>query len=122
MLEPSSSSLENVLVMTDIFTKYTLPVATRGQQAETVAQVLVVEWFCKFEAPAPIHLDQGRNFESALIQQLCCLYGVEKSHTAPYHPAGNGQFQQNFAQYFANIACFNKGELATLSSSGIFCL
>lgn len=94
VLEPSRSGLENVLVMTDIFTKYTLAVPTRDQRAETVAQVLVVEWFCKFGVPGRIHSDQGRNFESVLIQQLCCLYGVEKSRTTPYHPAGNGQCER----------------------------
>ncbi|KAI5620525.1 hypothetical protein C0J50_19992 [Silurus asotus] len=87
MLEPTSSGLENVLVITDVFTKYTLAVPTRDQRAETVAQVLVVEWFCKFGVPGRIHSDQGRNFESSLIQQLCGLYGVEKSRTTPYHPA-----------------------------------
>ncbi len=57
MLEPSRSG--NVLVMTDIFTKYTLVVSTRDQRAETVAQVLVVEWFCRFGVPGRIHSDQG---------------------------------------------------------------
>ncbi|RXN32901.1 Transposon Ty3-I Gag-Pol poly [Labeo rohita] len=94
VLEPSRSGLENVLVMTDIFTKYTLAVPTRDQRAETVAQVLVVEWFCKIGVPGRIHSDQGRNFESTLIQQLCSLYGVEKSRTTPYHPAGNGQCER----------------------------
>ncbi|RXN26456.1 Transposon Ty3-I Gag-Pol poly [Labeo rohita] len=94
VLEPSRSGLENVLVMTDIFTKYTLAVPTRDQRAETVAQVLVVEWFCKFGVPGRIHSDQGRNFESTLIQQLCSLYGGEKSRTTPYHPAGNGQCER----------------------------
>ncbi|KAL0185385.1 hypothetical protein M9458_021082, partial [Cirrhinus mrigala] len=94
VLEPSSSGLENVLVMTDVFTKYTLAVPTRDQRAETVAQVFVVEWFCKFGVPGRIHSDQGRNFESSLIQQLCSLYKVEKSRTTPYHPAGNGQCER----------------------------
>ncbi len=94
VLEPSSSGLENVLVMTDVFTKYTLAVPTWDQRAETVAQVLVVEWFCKFGVPGRIHSDQGRNFESSLIQQLCNLYKVEKSRTTPYHPAGNGQCER----------------------------
>lgn len=67
VLEPSNSGLEDVLVITDIFTKYTLAVPTRNQRAETVAQVLVVEWFSKFGVPGRIHSDQGRNFESALI-------------------------------------------------------
>uniref|UniRef100_A0A9J7ZUF1 Gypsy retrotransposon integrase-like protein 1 n=1 Tax=Cyprinus carpio carpio TaxID=630221 RepID=A0A9J7ZUF1_CYPCA len=69
-------------------------VAKRDQRAETVAQVLVAEWFYKFGVPGRIHSDQGRNFESSLIQQLCQLYKVEKSRTTPYHPAGNGQCER----------------------------
>lgn len=94
LLEPSSSGLENVLIITDVFSKYTLAVPTRDQQARTVAQVLVSEWFYKFGVPARIHSDQGRSFESALLQQLCELYGVQKSRTTPYHPAGNGQCER----------------------------
>ncbi|KAI5107461.1 hypothetical protein C0J45_3099, partial [Silurus meridionalis] len=94
VLEPTSAGLENVRVITDVFTKYTLAVPKRDQQAETVAQVLVVELFCKFGVPGRIHSDQGRNFESLLIQKLCGLYGVEKSRTTPYHPAGNGQCER----------------------------
>lgn len=55
VLEPSHSGIENVLVITDIFSKYTLAVPTRDQRAETVAQVLVAEWFCKFGVPGRIH-------------------------------------------------------------------
>lgn len=94
LLEPSSSGIENVLVMTDVFTKFMQAVPTRNQRAETVAQVLVSEWFCKFGVPARIHSDQGRSFESSLIQQLCHLYQVEKSRTTPWHPAGNGQCER----------------------------
>ena len=94
LLEPARNGLENVLVMTDVFSKYTLAIPTRDQHASTVAHVLVVEWFSKFGVPARIHSDQGRNFESALIQQLCSLYGIQKSRTTAYHPAGNGQCER----------------------------
>lgn len=57
---------------------------------ETVAQALVTDWFYRFGVPGRLHSDQGRKFESLLIHQLCELYGVEKSRTTPYHPAGNG--------------------------------
>lgn len=94
LLEPSRSGVENVLVITDVFSKYTLAVPTRDQRAATVANVLVAEWFSKFGVPARLHSDQGRCFESSLIQQLCTLYGVAKSRTTPYHPAGNGQCER----------------------------
>ena len=64
LLEPTHNGLENVLVLTDVFSKNTLAIPTREQRASTVAQVLVAEWFSKFGVPACIHSDQGRNFES----------------------------------------------------------
>ena len=81
MLEPTHSGLENFLVMTDVFSKYTLAVATRDQRASTVSQVLVTEWFSKFGGLARIHSDHA-------------LYGIEKFRTTPYHPAGNGQCER----------------------------
>lgn len=94
VLEPNRNGLEKFLVMTDVFSKYTLTIPTRDQRATTVAQVLVVEWFSKFGVPARIHSDQGRIFESLLIQQLCGIYGIQKSRTTPHHPAGNGQCER----------------------------
>src|SRR4029434_5258265 len=34
--------------------------------------------------------DRVEAFESALMQQLCAIYGCRKVHTTPYHPQGNG--------------------------------
>ncbi|XP_028292970.1 uncharacterized protein K02A2.6-like [Gouania willdenowi] len=94
LLEPSQDGTENVLVMTDVFSKFTQAVATRDQRASTVAHILVQEWFYKFGVPTRLHSDQGRNFESALISQLCNLYGTQKTRTTPYHPEGNGQCER----------------------------
>lgn len=94
LLEPSQNGVENVLVITDVFSKYTQAIPTRDQRAITVAQVLLHEWFYRFGVPGRIHSDQGRSFESSLIAQLCSLYGVKKSRTTPYHPAGNGQCER----------------------------
>ena len=38
--------------------------------------------------------DQGRNFESKLISELCKLAQVEKVHTIPYYPMTNGQCER----------------------------
>ena len=37
-----------------------------------------------------IHTDQGTQFESYLMAELCTLWNVDKSRTTPYHPQANG--------------------------------
>lgn len=94
LLERSRDGLEQVLVITDVFTKYTQAYPTRDQKAATVARILVERWFYQVGVPERLHSDQGRNFESELLRQLCTLYGVQKSRTTPYHPQGNGQCER----------------------------
>ena len=41
-----------------------------------------------------MHTDQGRNFESLLFKEVADLLGIEKTHTAPYHPQSDGQMER----------------------------
>lgn len=90
LLEPARDGKENVLVVTDVFSKFALAFPTKNQKASTVAKILVEEIFYRFGCPERVHSDQGRNFESQLVGELCKYYRVEKSRTTPYHPQGNG--------------------------------
>ena len=67
ILEPSNSGAENILVMTDVFSKYTQAIPAHDQRASTVARVLVNEWF---GVPGRLNSDQGRNFESRHVRDV----------------------------------------------------
>uniref|UniRef100_H3AP44 Gypsy retrotransposon integrase-like protein 1 n=1 Tax=Latimeria chalumnae TaxID=7897 RepID=H3AP44_LATCH len=89
-LERSKGGIENVLVVTDYYTRYAQAYPTPDQRAPTIANVLWKRFICHYGIPERIHTDQGMNFESNLLQQLWKVMGISKSWTTPYHPQGNG--------------------------------
>ena len=93
-LERSKGGHEHILVVTDHFTRYAQTFPTRNQLAKTTAKILFENFVVHYGFPARIHSDQGRNFESSLIKELCSLAGVHKSRTTPYHPMGNGMVER----------------------------
>ncbi|MEW8088656.1 MAG: DDE-type integrase/transposase/recombinase, partial [Candidatus Thiodiazotropha endolucinida] len=103
----------NVLVITDHFSRYAQAFPTKNQTARTTAKVLFDQFIVHYGFPARIHSDQGQNFESKLIQELCLIAGVEKSHTTPYHAMGNGQverFNQTLLQMLGTLEEYQKSD------------
>ena len=93
-LEPSKGNIENVLVITDHFTRYALAYPSKTQTAQATTRILWDNFICHYSFPEKFISDQGRNFESDLIKELCKIAGVKKVHTTPYHPQGNGQCER----------------------------
>lgn len=81
---------QNILVVTDLFTKYAWAIPTLDQTANVTATALWRAVIQPFGCPEFLHSDQGPNFESRVIKELCRVYGCTKTHTTPYHPQGNG--------------------------------
>ena len=83
-----------ILAITDYFSKYTEAYAMQDQTAETVAKIFVDKWITYKGEPMEIHTDQGANFESKLLKQVCNLYSVNKTRTTAYHPQSDGQVER----------------------------
>ena len=105
-LPETSRGNKHLLVVMDHFTKWCEVFPTADQKASTVAEILVNRVFSRFGPPTIIHSDQGRNFESNLMQEICGLMGIHKSRTTAYHPQCDGQVERQNRTLQEMLAAF----------------
>ncbi|CAH8585581.1 unnamed protein product, partial [Dicrocoelium dendriticum] len=93
-LPETSRGHRYILVMVDYFTKWCEAVPIAQADTVTVATAMVNHWVCHWGAPGQLHSDRGSCFESLLVQELCRVFGIDKTRTTAYHPQGNGQVER----------------------------
>ena len=76
--------------MSDYFTRWVEAYGIPNQEATTVAHKIVEEFFFRFGLPEQLHSDQGRNFESEVVSEVCKILEIAKTRTTPYHPQSDG--------------------------------
>ena len=95
---------EYVLAMQDVFTRFTLLVATEDCTAETAASVFRHRWVCVFGVPLTVQSDRGTHFTSIVFEQTCRDLGIEHPLGSPAHARSHGQVEhQN--QLIDNVRC-----------------
>lgn len=109
-IEPDRTNTRDVLVITDHFTKYAVAVPTPNQKAQTVAKCLWDNFLVHYGFPERLHSDQGPDFESHTIKELCRIAGIQKTRTTPYHPRGNPveRFNRTLLQMLGTLENKNK--------------
>ncbi|CAF1187952.1 unnamed protein product [Rotaria sordida] len=93
-----------VLVITDNFTRYITAIALPNCTAETTAQALFNEYFCKYSIPSTIISDQGAHFQNHLMQNIQKLIGYNHIYSTPYHPQTNGIVERFNSTFIPQIS------------------
>ena len=105
--------VKNVLVMTNHFTRYALVVVTKDQMAKMAVKVFYEHFIAVFGVPAKLLSDRGANFMSALVEELCSAFGIQKCRTTAYHAQCNGQvehFHQMLFSMIGKLSCDKKAQ------------
>ena len=89
-LPETSTGNSYILVVADYFTRWVEAFPIPNQEATTVAEKLVDKVFYRFSPPEQLHSDQGCQFESLLVAEVCRLLGIQKTRTTAYHPQSDG--------------------------------
>ena len=83
----------HILVITGHSMHYVQAIITSSQTAKCITQNLWDKFIVHYGLPEKILMDQGHNFESDLLRELCELTQVKKIRTSGYHPQTNGQYE-----------------------------
>ena len=95
--------VKNIFVITDHFTRYALAVMTKDQTTKTVMKVFYEHFIAVFGVPTKLLSDRGANFTSALVEELCAAFSIQKCRTTTYHAQCNGQVERFYQMLFCMI-------------------
>ena len=89
----STMELNKSPMVKNHFTRYALAVVMKDKTAKMVAKVFYEHFIAVFGAPAKLLSDQGVNFMSALVEELCSAFGIQKCRTTAYYAQCNEQVE-----------------------------
>ncbi|KZS03114.1 Uncharacterized protein APZ42_034224 [Daphnia magna] len=78
----------------------------RNQTAQTIAKVLANKIYTKYGSPEIVLTDQGSNFLSSLIQDVCKLLKMKQIRTMAYHPQTDGLVERFNRTLCDMIGCY----------------
>ncbi len=114
-LDRSQSGFLYILTALDLATNFVFALPMRGYTAsETAANLLKI--ISVIGVPATILTDQGPNFLSKVMDELCSKLAISRLKTTPYHPETNGQLESGYTPYELVFGKSTPNIIATLKS------
>jgi len=99
-----------LLVVVESLSKWVEAIPVPNQEASTIADALFTHIFSRFGACTSILSDLGRNFCSALVNRLCELFAIKRTHTSSYRPSTNGQCEKINSVLINSLKCYIENE------------
>jgi hypothetical protein len=84
-----------ILTICDYFTKWVECVPLVRHTGRNVCNALFNRWVVPMGVPGWVHSDQGSDFESEVMTQLCQLLKISKTRTNPYRPRSAGLVERH---------------------------
>ena len=88
-MKPSSKGNRYLLTVKDTFTKWVEAIPTNNLSASNLVSLLEKHVFSRHGLPEQIHTDQGTQFTSELLGEVCDMLNIKKTTTPAYNPKSN---------------------------------
>ena len=90
-IHPSASNRHCfILVAIDYFTKWVEAVSYRSVTGKVIAKFIEKNIICRYGIPERIITDNGTNFNSKVVEDLCKKFKIKHHNSSPYRPQMNG--------------------------------
>jgi transposase InsO family protein len=91
-----------ILVLMEYVTRYVIAFPLKETTAQTIVKKFIKHVITKEGIPAQILTDQGSNFQSETMAELCKQLGTKQLRTTSYHPQTDGAVER-FNQTLGNM-------------------
>ena len=112
-----------VLVFTDYLSRWPECFAIKRIDAKTVAKIFVNEIIARHSAPKVLLSDQGKQFLSELVKEVCNYMKIQKIQTTAYRPSTNGlteKFNETLCQILSIYGKENQTNWDELIPTALF--
>ena len=93
---PTIDGYSYILGIVDVYSRYVSLIPIRNITAKTVTNSILERWIAYFGIPKIIHSDNGTQFKSSIMDELCKRLHIEQSYSSPYYHEGNGLVERIF--------------------------
>ncbi|VDI13937.1 Hypothetical predicted protein [Mytilus galloprovincialis] len=93
----------------DYLTRWPEAIPVPNADATTTAKVFIEEVVCRHGAPRQLLSDNGKNFRSNLVKEICKLMNTKKTFTTAYHPETDGLVERFNGTLTAMLSMYVSG-------------